>query len=173
MQQHVRSTILRDPDEQIKLLKLTEEAAAICEAIGARRYQYADQPYPSRRMEMVLDSEVCPFGCVKHAAGWRELSPAAAARRTTCEARLLASHFETHASGEKGERLTLSPVQEKELGAEEISSADVVSTRGGRWFGRDACAPTWWHFHFECTGAAMVTARKQYALATVRALRDL
>ena len=173
LQQHVRNTILRDPEEQIKLLKLTEEAAAICEALGARRYQYVDQPYPSRRMEMVLDSEVCPFGCVKYATGWRELSSAAAARRTTCDAHLLASYFETHASGKKGERLTLSPAQEKELGADEISSADVVRTRGGRWFGRDACAPTWWHFHFECTGAAMVAARKQYALAAVRALRDM
>ena len=111
LQQHVRNTILRDPEEQIKLLKLTEEAAAICEALGARRYQYVDQPYPSRRMEMVRDSEVCPFGCVKYATGWRELSSAAAARRTTCDAHLLASYFETHASGKKGERLTLSQAE--------------------------------------------------------------
>ena len=73
LRQRVQRTVLREPDEHVALFKLTEEAAAFCEAIGARRCQYVDQPYPGRRASLLIKAEACPFGCLKHERRWREV----------------------------------------------------------------------------------------------------
>ena len=35
------------------------------------------------------------------------------------------------------------------------------------------CVPSWWHFHFECSGESLITARKAYALKAVEARRRM
>jgi hypothetical protein len=102
LRQRVQHTILRDPEEQIKLLKLSEEAAAICEAIGARRFQYVDQPYPGKQTKRIIEFEVCPFGCLKHERRWIEIHPAAAAMRVARKGPLLAAHLDRQIVGRGG-----------------------------------------------------------------------
>ena len=173
LRERVQHTILRDPEEQIKLLKLTEEAAAICEAVGARRYQYVDQPYPGKRLGKIIETEPCPFGCLKRPRRWREIDTAAAARLNKRLEVQLANHLEMRMAERGGSTVELLQEEEKELGAEDVTYNEAIRSRNGRWFARDACKPSWWHFHFECTGEGMITARKQYALKAVKARRDL
>ena len=174
LRQRVRHTVLRDPEEQIQLLKLTEEAAAICEAVGANRHQHVDQPYPSKRTKRLIESEVCPFGCLKDERGWIELHPAAAAMRVRREGPALAAHLEQllDAGGKDG-TVALSEANEERLGATVVAYNEAVQAKSGRWFARHAHKPDWWHFHFECLGTCMVAARKQYALKAVKARREM
>ena len=173
LRQRAQHTILRDPEEQIKLLKLSEEAAAICEAIGARRFQYVDQPYPGKQTKRLIEFEVCPFGCLKHERRWIEIHPAAAAMRVARKGPSLAAHLDRQIVGRGGDNaVVLSEETEKALGAHQLAHGDTVQSKSGRWFARDAHNPNWWHFHFECTGACMVAARKQYALKAVRMIRS-
>ena len=50
-----------------------------------------------------------------------------------------------------GGLLVVSAQEELDLGGADIRAGDAISA-GGRWFARAECVPTWWHFHFECTG---------------------
>ena len=81
-------TILRDPDEHVKLLGVTPEAQQICDEIAARRCQYVDQPYADLRVRRVVAAEWCPFGCTEHEGKWREIHPSAVAtaRQGVCYA---------------------------------------------------------------------------------------
>ena len=53
LRSRVQDTILRDPDEHVKLLGITSEAQQICDEIAARRCQYVDQPYAEPRARRV------------------------------------------------------------------------------------------------------------------------
>jgi len=169
LRQRVQRTVLREPDEHVALFKLTEEAAAFCEAIGARRCQYVDQPYPGRRASLLIKAEACPFGCLKHERRWREVHPAAALTKTKICLPSLAEHLHQQMGVGPGDTVVLSERMEARLQADKMTHTHAVQARSGRWFIRDAHEPSWWHFHFECMGITMVTARKHYALQAVKA----
>ena len=173
LRQRVHRTVLRELDEHVALFKLTEEAAALCEALGAQRCQYVDQPYPGHRASLLIKAEPCPYGCLKHERRWREVHPAAASLRTKLCLPSLAEHLHQQVGVGHGDTVVLSERTETRLQADKMTHAHVVQARSGRWFIRDSHGPSWWHFHFECVGATMVTARKHYALQAVKARRCL
>ena len=169
LRRRVQQTILREPDEHVALFRLSEEAAAICEAVGARRCQYVDQPYPGRRASLLIGTEPCPFGCLRQERCWRELHPAAAATRTKLCLPALADYLDQQIGGLSGDTVGLSERMEARLRADEVTHVHAVQAKSGRWFIRDAYAPSWWHFQFECMGTGVVSARKHYALQAVKA----
>ena len=166
----VRDTILRDPDENVKLFGVTPEAQQICDEIAARRCQYVDQPYADLRGRRVLAAEWCPFGCIDHDGRWREIHPSAVARRRVLQLPRLASLVATRLGTQPGATCMVTSQEQLDLGGDVVRAGDVTGWQG-RWFARVECIPTWWHFQFECTGAPLLAARKTYALAAVAARR--
>jgi len=170
LRNRVQDTILRAPDEHVQLLGMTPEAQQICDEIASRRCQYVDQPYADSRVRRVLAAEWCPFGCTDHDGGWREIHPSAAARRRVLQLPQLATLVAATLDVQSGEKCLISAQDQQALGGEAVQVGDAIEWRG-RWFARAERSPTWWHFHFECTGAPMLAARKSYALAAVAARR--
>ena len=173
LRNRVKETVLRSDEEHIQLLGVSAEAQQICDEIAARRCQYVDQPYAEVRVVRLRDAEWCPLGCLAHAHGWREIHASAAARRRVIAGQRFANMLRTRL-GDKmsGEVLLVSLQEEIDLGGAEVKAGDVLLA-GGRWFARAECAPSWWHFQFECTGESLVTARKAYALKAVEARRRM
>jgi ribonuclease HI len=170
LRNRVQDTILRAPDEHVQLLGMTPEAQQICDEIASRRCQYVDQPYADLRGRHVLEAEWCPFGCTEHDGGWREIHPSAVARRRVLQLPRLATLVATTLGAQPGAKCLISAQDQQALGGDAVQAGDAIGVRG-RWFARAERPPTWWHFHFECTGAPMLAARKSYALAAVAARR--
>ena len=85
----------------------------------------------------------------------------------------LAAFLRTRLQGARlGEVCAVSELEGSEYGGAEVRSGDVVRD-GEKWFARAECAPTWWHFHFECVGDPLLAARKAYALQAVEARRRM
>ena len=166
----VRDTILRDPDEHVKLFGVTPEAQQICDEIAARRCQYVDQPYADLRGRRVLAAEWCPFGCTEHDGRWREIHPSAVARRRVLQLPRLASLVSARLGTQPGATCIVTSQEQLDLGGDAVRAGDVTGWQG-RWFARAECIPTWWHFQFECAGVPLLAARKAYALAAVAARR--
>ena len=172
LRSRVKETVLWNDDEHVQLLGISAEAQQICDEIAARRCQYVDQPYAEVRLSRLRRAEWCPFGCLLSSHGWREIHPSAVATRdkASCPrmARLLLDRF-----GNKfGDMMVVSSHEEETFGGADIKAGSVIWA-DGRWFARAECAPTWWHFHFECTGEPLIAARKAYALKAVEARRRM
>jgi ribonuclease HI len=170
LRSRVQDTILRDPGEHVQLLGITPEAQQICDEVASRRCQYVDQPYADLRVRRVLAAEWCPFGCIEHGRGWREIHPSAVARRRVLQLPRLATLVATTLDAQPGALCLISEQDQQDLGGDAVRVGDAIEWRG-RWFTRAERPPTWWHFHFECEGASLLAARKSYALAAVAARR--
>jgi hypothetical protein len=159
LRSRVKETVLRSDEEHVRLLGISAEAQQICDEVAARRCQCVDQPYADAQLSRLRSAEWCPFGCLLSAHGWREIHPSAVATRdkVSCPrlAKLLLARF-----GSKFGEIEVVPSHEEEvLGGADIRAGSVIWA-GGRWFARAECSPTWWHFHFECTGEPLLAARK-------------
>jgi ribonuclease HI len=172
LRMRVKETVLWSDEEHVQLLSMSSEALQICDEVAARRCQYVDQPYVDARVKRLLDAESCPFGCLVHANGWRQIHPSAVAGRRTILRPRLAQLLSARLGTKAGEMLGVSAQEELDLGGADVQAGDAISA-GGRWFSRAACIPTWWHFQFECTGPPLITARKAYALQAVEARRRM
>ena len=129
LRSRVQDTILRDPDEHVKLLGITPEAQQICDEIAARRCQYVDQPYAEPRARRVLAAEWCPFGCTDHDGRWREIHPSAVARRRALHLPELANLIADRLGAQSGATCEISPQEQTNLGGGEVKPGDAV---GGR-----------------------------------------
>ena len=173
LRHRVKETVLRSDEEHVQLLGISSEAQQICDEIAARRCQYVDQPYAEVRVTRLRDAEWCPLGCLAHVHGWREIHASAAARRRVVTGSRFANMLRARLGGKRiGEVLLVSAQEEIDLGGAEVKAGDVLWA-GERWFTRAECGPSWWHFHFECTGESLITARKAYALKAVEARRRM
>ena len=172
LRSRVKETILWNDEEYVQLLRVSTEASQICDEVAARRCQYVDQPYADVRVRRLLEAESCPFGCLVHANGWRRIHPSAVAGRRTMHCPRLAQALFTRLGAKSGGLLVVSAQEELDLGGADIRAGDAISA-GGKWFARAECVPSWWHFHFECTGEPLITARKAYALQAVEARRRM
>ena len=172
LRSRVKETILWNDEEYVQLMRVSAEASQICDEVAARRCQYVDQPYADVRVRRLLEAESCPFGCLVHANGWRRIHPSAVAGRRTMHCPRLAQALFTRLGAKSGGLLVVSAQEELDLGGADIRAGDAISA-GGKWFARAECVPTWWHFHFECTGEPLITARKAYALQAVEARRRM
>jgi ribonuclease HI len=172
LRSRVSGTVLRDNTEHVHLLGVTAETQQLCDEIAARRCQYVDQPYANTMMRRLLQAEWCPFGCRTQRNGWREIHASAGARRRAVIHPRLAAILRTRLEKELGEVCTISDQEESEYDGAEVGSGDAIRD-GQRWFARAECAPTWWHFHFECVGDPLLAARKAYALQAVEARRRM
>jgi ribonuclease HI len=172
LRSRVSGTVLRDDAEYVRLLGVTAETQQLCDEVAARRCQYADQPYANTMMRRLLQAEWCPFGCRTQRSGWREIHASAVARRRVVTNPRLAALLRARLGGRLGEICAVSEHEESECDGEEVRSGDVIRD-GERWFARAECAPTWWHFHFECVGDPLLAARKAYALQAVEARRRM
>ena len=170
LRRRVKETVLWSDEEHVQLLHMSPEASQLCDEVAARRCQYVDQPYADARVKRLLDAEKCPFGCLVHANGWRQIHPAAVAGRRTILRPRLAQLLSARLGTKPGEMFVASVQEELDMGGADVQAGDTISA-GGRWFARAECKPTWWHFQFECTGPPLVTARKAYALQAVEARR--
>ena len=106
------------------------------------------------------------------AHGWREIHPSAVATRDKVSCPRLAKLLLARFGSKSGEIEVVSSHEEEVLGGADIRAGSVIWA-GGRWFARAECSPTWWHFHFECTGEPLLAARKTYALKAVEARRRM
>ena len=172
LRSRVQNTMLRDPEDHVQLLGITPEAKQICDEIAARRCQYVDQPYADQRARRVLAAECCPFGCIDQEGGWREIHPSAVSRRRFLQLPRLARRVASALGARPGATCVISAQEQLDLGGDEAKAGDVIGWQG-RWFALTECAPTWWHFQFECTGAPLLAARKTYALAAVAVRRGM
>ena len=172
LRSRVKETVLLSDVEHVQLLGISAEASQICDEVAARRCQYVDQPYADARARRLLEAEGCPFGCLAHSNGWRQIHPSAVSGRRAMPCPRLAQMLSARLGATLGESLVVSAQEELDLGGADIRAGDAISA-GGRWFTRAECAPTWWHFHFECTGEPLITARKAYALQAVEARRRM
>ena len=172
LRRRVKETVLWNEEEHVQLLRVSAEASQICDEVAARRCQYVDQPYADVRVRWLLEAESCPFGCLAHVNGWRQIHPSAVPGRRTRHCPRLAQALFARLGAKPGGMLVFSAQEELDLGGADIRAGDAISS-GGRWFARAECAPTWWHFHFECTGEPLITARKAYALQAVEARRRM
>ena len=173
LRNRVSGTVLRDNTEQVHLLGVTKETHQLCDEIAARRCQYVDQPYANTTLRRLLQAEWCPFGCRTLRDGWREIHASAGARRRVVINHRLAALLRTRLQGARlGEICVVSELEDSEYGGAEVRSGDAICD-GEKWFSRAECAPTWWHFHFECVGDPLLAARKAYALQAVEARRRM
>ena len=172
LRNRVQDTVLRDPDGHVQLLGISPEAKQICDEIAARRCQYVDQPYADRRALRVVSAEWCPFGCTEHVGRWREIHPAAVARRRVLQLPKLAHLVASALGNQPGATCEVSAQDQLDSGGDEVKAGDAICFQG-RWFARAERPPTWWHFQFECTGAPLLAARKTYALTAVAARRAM
>ena len=164
----VKETILRSDEDHVQLLSISAEATRICDEVAARRCQYVDQPYADTRVKRLLKAERCPFGCLVHANGWREIHSSAVSGRRTVVCPRIARLLSARIRANSEELLVVSAQEELDLGGADVQAGDAISA-GGRWFARAEHTPSWWHFQFECTGPPLLTARKAYALRAVEA----
>ena len=172
LRSRVKETVLRTDDEHVQLLGVSADAQQICDEIAARRCQYIDQPYAEVRLSRLRKAEWCPFGCLLSAHGWREIHPSAVATRDRVSCPRMARLLLGRLGNTFGDMVVVSAQEEETSGGADIKAGSVIWA-DGRWFARAECAPTWWHFHFECTGEPLIAARKAYALKAVEARRRM
>ena len=151
-------------------------ACAFCLASRRRHSNHVTRlqrdAYANTMVRRLLQAEWCPFGCRTRRDGWREIHASAGARRRVVINPRLAAFLLTRLGGRLSEVCVVSEQEDTEHGGAEVRSGDAIRD-GERWFARAECAPTWWHFHFECVGDPLVAARKAYALQAVDARRRI
>lgn len=120
----VKETVLRNTDEHVQLLGVTPETLQICDEIASRRCQYVDQPYADIRVKRILSVEWCPFGCLEHAGGWREIHPSA--MRRAIHLPQFADSVATRLPARQGAVVLFSAQEELEGGGSGILAGDAV-----------------------------------------------